>query len=68
MEIDNLEQHEEIDGYPEGEGALNKYYSDRLDRDDDEYEIGSDVCCECWEDGLISILDPRNFSCPVCDF
>ncbi|MEH1771582.1 hypothetical protein [Nostoc sp.] len=66
MEIDNLEQSED-DSYPEGEGALNKYYSDMLDRDDDCYEIDQDVCGESWEDGLVSILDPRDGSCPRCD-
>ncbi|MBG1263086.1 hypothetical protein [Nostoc commune] len=63
-----MEINSEIDSYPEGEGALNKYYSDMLDRPDETYEINSEVCGQCWEDGLISILDPRDFSCPECDF
>ncbi|WP_104905605.1 hypothetical protein [Nostoc sp. 'Lobaria pulmonaria (5183) cyanobiont'] len=67
MEIDNLEQLKELEGYPEGEAALKKYYSNMLDRDDDYYEIYRDVCAECWEDELGSILDPRDGSCPRCD-
>lgn len=66
MEIDNLEQPE-LDRYPEGEGALNKYYSEMLDRPDETYEIGEDVCDDCWEDGIVSILDPRDGSCAYCE-
>lgn len=67
MKINNLEQLKKLDAYPEGEGALNKYYSDMLDRDDDEYEIGQDVCDDCWEDGVVSILDPTDGSCAYCE-